>query len=60
MDKLWRASEDFGYYTKQCKGAMFYIGNGESYPPLNTAEYDFNDKIIPVAVDMFTELAVNG
>ena len=53
MQELWRASEDFGHYLKICPGAMFYIGNGEDYAPLHTAEYDFNDRIIETAVNMF-------
>jgi hypothetical protein len=32
---------------------MFYIGNGEDYAPLHTAEYDFNDRIIETTVNMF-------
>ena len=28
MPKLWRASEDFGWYQKECPGAMFYLGAG--------------------------------
>lgn len=58
MDRLWRASEDFGHYTKVCPGAIFYIGNGEHYPPLHTGAYDFNDRILPAAVDLFTALAL--
>lgn len=57
MKELWRASEDFGWYLKKCPGAIFYIGNGESYPPLHTKEYDFNDRILERAVDMFCALA---
>ena len=57
MRELWRASEDFGHYLKICPGAMFYIGNGEDYPPLHTAEYDFNDRIIEAAVNMFMRIA---
>ncbi len=56
MPELWRASEDFGYYLKQCKGAMFYIGSGEDYAPLHTVQYDFNDAILPVACEMFLGL----
>ena len=56
MEELWRASEDFGYYLKECPGAMFYIGNGENYPALHTVEYDFNDRILERAVDLFVEL----
>lgn len=58
MKDCWRASEDFGHYLKECAGAMFYIGNGKDYPPLHTAEYDFNDRILETAVDMLTALAV--
>lgn len=57
MEHSFRASEDFGWYLKKCPGAMFYIGNGESYPPIHTADYDFNDRILPIAVGMFAALA---
>ena len=57
MKDMWRASEDFGYYLKQCSGAMFYIGNGEEYPPVHTNNYDFNDRILKTAVEMFLALA---
>ena len=53
----WRASEDFGCCLKVCSGAMFYIGNGEEWPALHTSEYDFNDRILETAVDLFMELA---
>ena len=56
MPELWRASEDFGYFLKECPGAIFYIGTGTDYPGLHTTAYDFNDRIIPTAVNMFTEL----
>ena len=57
MQNLWRASEDFGYYLKICSGAMFYIGNGEEYPALHTDRYDFNDRILKTAVDLFLALS---
>ncbi len=57
MEDMWRASEDFGWYLKECPGAIVYIGNGEDYPPLHTVEYDFNDRILEKAVDLFTALA---
>lgn len=56
MKDLWRASEDFGWYLKKCPGAIFYVGNGTDYPPLHTSEYDFNDRILPAAVDMMKEI----
>lgn len=57
MDAAIRSSEDFGYYLKLTKGAMFYIGNGENYPPIHTFEYDFNDEIIETGVEIFKALA---
>lgn len=53
MSEAIRASEDFGFYTKHVHGAIFYIGNGENYPAIHTAEYDFNDGILETGVDMF-------
>lgn len=52
----WRASEDFGWYTKICPGAMFYLGNGDTYPPLHTANYDFNDHLLATAVNLFLKI----
>ncbi len=60
MDRLWRASEDFGYCLKECHGAMFYVGSGENYPALHTNEYDFNDRILETAADMFLALALEA
>ena len=56
MPEAIRASEDFGFYTKQIHGAIFYIGNGENYPAIHTPEYDFNDEILETAVDMFMKI----
>ena len=50
---FWRASEDFGYYTKQIPGAMFYVGNGVDYPALHTDQYEFNDRILETVVNVF-------
>lgn len=58
MDSIWRPSEDFGYYLKECTGAMFYIGNGEQYPAVHTNEYDFNDRILGPAVEVLCRLAL--
>ena len=56
MKEIWRASEDFGYYTKVCPGAIFYVGTGENHAPLHTPEYDFPDEILEPAVEMFETL----
>lgn len=51
-----RSSEDFGYYTQEKRGAYFLIGNGKNYPQAHTVEFDYNDKIIEIGVEMFKEL----
>lgn len=58
MDSLWRPSEDFGYYLKECPGALFYVGNGTEYPAVHTAAYDFNDRILEPAVDVLLQIAM--
>lgn len=57
MKLPFRASEDFGHYLKETKGAICFIGNGENYPPIHTLEYDFRDEIIETAVELFKGLA---
>ena len=58
MDSLWRPSEDFGYYLKERPGALFYVGNGTDHPAVHTDAYDFNDRILEPAVDMFLQIAM--
>lgn len=48
-----RSSEDFGRYCKKCSGAMIFIGNGKSWPQIHTTEYDFNDRILGTAAELF-------
>lgn len=55
-----RGSEDFGYYTKKCPGAMFHVGNGTDYAALHTGEYDFNDRRLETVVDMFAGILKSG
>ena len=53
-----RWSEDFGYYLRECKGAFFGMGDGEEYPQLHTAEYEFPDEIIEYAIMLFFTLSI--
>lgn len=55
-----RWSEDFGYYGGAARAVMVGIGAGESWPQLHTANYCFNDKIIPQALTLFLALARNA
>ncbi len=45
--------EDFGWYTREYKTAMFGLGAGLDTPPLHNAAYDFPDEIIPTGIAMF-------
>lgn len=53
-----RWSEDFGYYLRECKGAFFGVGDGEEYPQLHTAEYEFPDEILAIAVKLLFAIAM--
>jgi amidohydrolase len=57
LKEAFRASEDFGHYTKLTKGSFCYIGNGEDYPNIHSYEYDFRDDLIETAVELFKGLA---
>ncbi|MDR1596791.1 MAG: amidohydrolase [Treponema sp.] len=52
-----RGSEDFAWFTKKTKGAMFDVGVGEDRTQIHTSGFDFNDEIIPTVVDLFTALS---
>jgi amidohydrolase len=48
-----RWSEDFGYFLRQYKGAMFALGAGINHAQLHNPDYDFPDEIISVGANMF-------
>jgi amidohydrolase len=52
-----RGSEDFAWFTRRTRGAMFWVGAGEDRSPIHTAGFDFNDEIIPTVVDLYRALA---
>jgi amidohydrolase len=45
--------EDFGWFSKTYKTAMFGLGSGVNTPNLHNANYDFPDVLIPTGVAMF-------
>ncbi len=57
LEEPFRASEDFGRFTKVVPGAIFYVGDGKEHAPLHTIEYDFPDEIIETIVDMYAEIS---
>jgi amidohydrolase len=50
-----RWSEDFGYFTKQFKGAYFGLGS-EHQNPLHHQDFDFNDQTIEYGLKLYLEL----
>jgi amidohydrolase len=52
-----RGSEDFAWFTRRTRGAMFWVGAGEDRSPIHTAGFDFNDEIIPAVADLYRALA---
>ncbi|OQR91208.1 amidohydrolase family protein [Achlya hypogyna] len=55
------ASEDFSYYLQQHPGCFFMLGTvevGEAQNrQLHSDTFDFNDKVLPLAVRLFLEIA---
>ena len=51
--------DDFSLLIKDTLGAYVWIGNGPAGPDgeLHNARYDFNDAILPVAIDWMQEVA---
>jgi len=48
--------EDFGWYSKQYKTAMFGLGAGMNTPALHNSNYDFPEEILETGIDMFKEI----
>jgi amidohydrolase len=53
LDKPFRWSEDFGYYTEKFPGGYVGLGSGESQPPLHHPTYDFPDEILETGIRLF-------
>ena len=49
-------SEDFAFFLQNKPGCFFFVGIGEDKPYLNNSDYDFNDKILPVAAGTFVAI----
>lgn len=52
-------SEDFAYMLEQVPGSYFIIGNDDAENPnraLHHPEYDFNDRILPIAASFWIKL----
>lgn len=56
IDKAFRWSEDFGYFTEKYKGGFFGLGSGVNQAALHNSEFNFPDEIIDTGVDMFYDI----
>ena len=54
--------EDFAYYAEHVPACFYFLGlcpKGDgSYPEIHTPRFDFNDKAIPLGMELMTRLAI--
>ncbi|CAK4665962.1 hypothetical protein LEN26_008580 [Aphanomyces euteiches] len=54
------AAEDFSYFLQERPGCFFFLGTKEQgetqHRDLHSDTYDFNDKVLPLGVQMFVKL----
>ena len=52
-------SEDFAHFSNVVPGCFFLLGNGQTgcvSSPLHSSSYDFNDKLLPVGIKIWSRL----
>jgi len=52
-------SEDFAHFSAAVPGCFLLLGNGEDGPsgqPLHSADYDFNDDLLPIGAKFWVQL----
>ncbi len=52
-------SEDFAHFNAAVPGCFLLMGNGEigaNGQPLHASDYDFNDELLPIGAQFWTEL----
>ncbi len=63
IERPYKWSEDFGYYTEKYKGGFFGLGSGINQPALHNPEFDFPDEItetgINVLFSIYKKLTIN-
>ncbi len=59
IEKPFKWSEDFGYYTEKYKGGFFGLGAGKNQPSLHNPEFNFPDEIIETGVNIFYDIYIN-
>jgi metal-dependent amidase/aminoacylase/carboxypeptidase family protein len=51
-----RFGEDFGWFSKNSKAAMFGLGAGINSPALHHEDYDFPEELIETGINMFSDI----
>ncbi|MDF9867620.1 amidohydrolase [Bacilli bacterium PM5-3] len=56
----WMGSEDFGCYLNEVPGCLFFLGSDkENSAPLHNSQYDYNDDVLLVGVNIYKELVTS-
>ena len=53
IEKPFKWSEDFGYFTEKYEACYFGLGSGKKQPPLHNPSFDFPDNILESGINMF-------
>lgn len=56
QESPFRWSEDFGALARLGKGALVGLGAGLAHPALHAQDFDFNDRLLPTGVRLWTRL----
>ena len=53
IEKPFKWSEDFGYFTEKYNACFFGLGSGKDQPQLHNPDFDFPDDIIESGINIF-------
>ena len=57
IEKPTMTSEDFSYMLQEKPGAYIWLGAGENSEKLHSVYYDFNDELLPIGAQYWSNLA---
>lgn len=58
-DSPFRWSEDFGYFTAACEGALFGLGAGVDTRDLHNSDYTFPEELVEIGAGIFEQIIAN-
>lgn len=56
LEKPFKWSEDFGYFSDKYETCYFGLGSGINQPPLHNPDFDFPDDIIETGINIFNTI----